>query len=286
MKQRDAELQRVQRAMFAAILRPLGPEGRLSPAAARAAEKFIKPSDRLTAAERLEIYAHSYWYRLMDCVYEDCPGLRALLGAPRFDRLVRAYLARHPSRSFTLRNLCARLPDFIRARPALTAPRTALAHAVARFEWAQTVAFDGEALPVLSAAVIARTSPEKLRLGLQPYLTLLALDWPVDDYVLSVKRREALRNAASNAVEGAVSAAPLPRARRPRRARIYLVVHRHNLTIYYKRVPVPAFRILSAFQRGYTLAEALAGAGRAATGEQVRGWFASWMALGWFCARK
>ncbi|HEY1111175.1 MAG TPA: DNA-binding domain-containing protein [Opitutaceae bacterium] len=286
MKSRDAELQRVQRAMFAALLRPLGPDDRLSSSAVRAAEKVIKPNARLTAAERLEIYARSYWYRLIDCVYDDCPGLRALLGDARFDRLVRAYLAQRPSRSFTLRNLCSRLPDFIRARPALTAPHTALALAVARFEWAQTVAFDGEARPRLSAAAIARTPPEELRIGLQPYLSLLALDWPVDDYVLAVKRREALRGSASNAVEGATSAESLPRVRRPRRGRVYLVVHRHDRTLYYKRVPVTAFRILSRLQRGGTLAQALAGAGRGATGAQVRSWFASWMALGWFCARK
>ncbi len=286
MKQRDAEFQRVQRAMFAALFRPLGPGDRLSPSSVRAAEKIIKPNARLTAAERLEIYARSCWYRLIDCVYEDCPGLRALLGDVRFDRLVRAYLARHPSRSFTLRNLCSRLPDFIRARPRLTAPHTALALAIARFEWAQTVAFDGEARPRLTAAAIARMPPEKLRLGLQPYLSLLALDWPVDDYVLAVKRREALRGAASNAVEGAASAETLPRMRRPRRGRIYLVVHRHDLTLYYKRVPVTAFRILSVLQRGGSLAEALAAAGQAATDEQVRDWFASWMSLGWFCARK
>lgn len=286
MKQRDAELLRVQRAMFAALFRPLGPGDRLSPSARRAAEKIIKPNSRLTAAERLEIYARSCWYRLIDCVYEDCPGLRAVLGEARFERLVRAYLARHPSRSFTLRNVCARLPDFIRTRPALTAPHTALALAIARFEWAQTVAFDGEARPRLSAAAIARVSPEKLRIGLQPYLSLLSLDWPVDDYVLAVKRREALRGAASNSVEGAAAAESLPRVRRPRRGRVYLVVHRHDLTLYYKRVPVTAFRILSALKEGGTLAEALAAAGRGATGEEVRGWFASWMSLGWFCTWK
>lgn len=286
MKPRDAELQQVQRMMFAALFRPLGLGDRLSPAAVRVAEKIIKPNARLTASERLEIYARSCWYRLIDCVYEDCPGLRALLGEARFDRLVRAYLARHPSRSFTLRNLCARLPEFIRARPALTAPHTTLAHAIARFEWAQTVAFDGESRPPLTAAVIARTPPEKLRLGLQPYLSLLVLDWPVDDYVLSVKRREALRGAASNAVEGAASAETLPRVRRPRRKRVHLVVHRHELTLYYKRVPVTAFRILKALQSGQTLAAALASAGRGATADAVRGWFGTWMTLGWICARK
>ena len=82
--------------------------------------------------------------------------------------LVRAYLTKYPSRSFTLRNLSARLAQFIHEEPKWTRPHTARAHAVARFEWAQTVAFDGEARPAITVEELARTPPAKLRLGLQP----------------------------------------------------------------------------------------------------------------------
>ena len=62
---------------------------------------FIKPNDRLTSLERLEIYNRQYWFRMKDCFYDDYPGLRAVLGDRRFERLACAYLARHPSESFT-----------------------------------------------------------------------------------------------------------------------------------------------------------------------------------------
>jgi hypothetical protein len=253
---------------------------------AAVAAEFIKPNDRLTAFERLQIYARSYWFRLIDCVYDDCPGLRAVLGEEKFSALVRAYLARCPSRSFTLRNLCARLPQFIAEEPRWTAPHTALAHAVARFEWAQTLAFDGEARPPLTRADIAAAPPARLRLALQPYLTLLAADWPVDDFVLAVKRREALRGAASQTPDGAAR----PRRRRdvprPRRRRTLLVVHRHDLTLYYKRVTPGAFAILEKLAAGQTLARALAAAGPRVTADQVREWFATWMELGWLCRKE
>ena len=144
------------------------------------AADFIKPNARLTAFERLEIYNRVYWFRLIGCVYDDNPGLLALLGERRFARLTQAYLAKYPSRSFTLRNLCERLPDFIRRQLRWTAPCTALALALARFAWAQTVAFDGEARPVLTADDIADVPPARLKVGLQPYLSLLTLDYPAD----------------------------------------------------------------------------------------------------------
>ena len=88
---------------------------------------FIKPNDRLTSFERLEIYNRQYWYRLKDCFYDDYPGLRAVLGDRRFERMAQAYLARHPSECFTLRNLGRRLLPFLENEPRWIAPNQRLA---------------------------------------------------------------------------------------------------------------------------------------------------------------
>ena len=64
---------------------------------------LVKPNSRLTAFERLEIYNRSYWSCVLDAFSEDFPGLRALVGARRFDLLRRNYLHDCPSRSFTMR---------------------------------------------------------------------------------------------------------------------------------------------------------------------------------------
>ncbi len=86
------------------------------------AESFIKPNDRLTSFERLEIYNRQYWFRVRDCFYEDYPGLRAILGDKKFERLADAYLAKYPSQSYTLRNLGSRLVKFLEANPRWTSP--------------------------------------------------------------------------------------------------------------------------------------------------------------------
>jgi hypothetical protein len=287
-----ADLRSFQRMMAAAVVRPLNADDNLQsrwidgrPMEEVAAE-FIKPNDRLTSFERLELYNRMYWYRLFDAIRDDCPGLLAALGEAAFGRLAQEYLAKRPSRSFTLRNLCSRLEAFIRENPRLTAPRTALALEIARFEWAQTVAFDGEARPVVAAASLAKSPPTRLRLGLQPYVTLLALRYPVDAYVMSVKRRDAMRSEASNTPDSkvvhrrAVRRAPLPCP-----SRTFVAVHRLDNRLYYKRLDPEAFRILEALAGGATLARAVAAGGRGARPEKVRAWFTTWMALGWFCSR-
>ncbi len=269
-------------------MRPLAADDTLAPTwrdgrkITDVAAEFIKPNERLTAVERLEIYARGYWFRIRDCVYDDAPGLRALLGERKFAALVEAYLTKYPSRSFTLRNLCSRLPQFIAEEPRWTAPHTRLAHSIARFEWAQTHAFDAAARPPLTADDIADAPPTRLRMALQPHITLLALDWPVDDYVIAVKRREAQRAEASNTVAGERVASRVKRVRRPRREPTYIVVHRYKHRLYYKRTTAAGFAILDAIARGKTLARAIAAAGQGVTPEELRDWFSTWMELGWF----
>lgn len=249
------------------------------------AEELIKSNDRLTSVERLQIYARCYWYRITECVYDDSPGLRALLGEKKFAALTQAYLTRYPSRSFTLRNACERLARFISEEPRWTAPHTELAHTIARFEWAQTTAFDGASHAPLTPDDIADAPPARLRLSLQPHITLLALDWPVDDYVIAVKQREASRAEASNTA-AAHGAEQLRRVPVPKRQRTYLAVHRYRNRLYYKRLSAEAFAVLSALRDGQTLARALGMAGAAITAEQVRDWFATWTELGWLCRRE
>src|SRR5271168_2847018 len=100
----------VQRRMAHSILQPLtGSDG----IARKTDAEFIKPNARLTSVERLEIYSRSYWFRVLDSLADDFPGLRAVLGKVAFNRLSRAYLTDCPSRSFTLRNLGARLEEWL-----------------------------------------------------------------------------------------------------------------------------------------------------------------------------
>jgi len=295
------ELKRIQRAFWRVIAQPLtrnnrtprrGPDGR---ATAAAVARFIKPNDRLNAVERIQIYHRAYWFRLLDSLYDDCPGLRAVLGEKQFMRLAEAYLARHPSRSFSLRNLPSRLAAFIRAEPRWTRPHTALCVDVARFEWAQVVVYDEAARPLFTTDDLLDADPASLRLSLQPYLQLLALDYPVDEFLLAVKQQESLlRHDASNmpAQARATDAAPhASRPPRPERGRCWVAVHRFDDMIYLKRLERASFAILTALRAGRTLDEAVARGvppsrqADEAWAATVRDWFRNWTELGWFCRR-
>ena len=112
-------------------------------------ERYIKPNDRLTSFERLEIYNRQYWFRVITAVSEDFPALGAVLGLKKFDALVLAYLKENPSTSFTLRNLGAKLPDWLAAHPEFAPRRHTLMVDVAKLEWAYVESYDRAALAPL-----------------------------------------------------------------------------------------------------------------------------------------
>lgn len=291
------DLADLQRAMWGVVSQPLTNASRTKRrmrdgrSTAAVANAIAKPNDRLTSFERLEIYNRMYWFRVLDSLYEDCPGLRAVLGDRKFIRMAEAYLVKYPSRSFTLRNLPSRLEKFLREEPQWTKPRTALCLDLARFEWAQVEVYDGAALPLFTVDDLRGTDPAKLRLALQPYLQLLELDYPVDDFLITIKKREALlRGDASNAPTG-VHVQRGKKVRLPKPGKCAVAVHRHNGRIFFKRLEPAACKVLLAIRAGKTLDRALgAGIPRAQNpaedwAAKVQGWFASWMQLGWFCRR-
>src|SRR5579872_6181578 len=87
----------LQRTMARAVMQPLTKSEHMQEKAPgggkmRAyASRFIKPNDRLTSFERLEIYNRQYWFRLLSALSEDFPGLRSVLGEKQFDAMCKAY---------------------------------------------------------------------------------------------------------------------------------------------------------------------------------------------------
>jgi len=292
------QLGELQALMAGAIMRPLTARNRMQPRTAggepmaRVVESFIKPNDRLTSFERLEIYNRQYWFRILDCFYDDYPGLRAVIGDRKFDRLAHAYLARHPSESFTLRNLGRRLEEFLRAEPKWTAPHQRLALDMVRLEWANIVAFDEATKPAIHVDDLLGRKPSKVRLGLQPYITLLEVRYPVDDLLIAAKKDDdRLRGEASNAVELHHRRAVRINVRRLKPRRFYIAAHRMNCAVYYKRLAREQFDVLHGLQRGATLEKACAvllkhrrrdGTDMAT---QVQQWFQDWTSFSWFCQR-
>ena len=289
-------MREIQRAFATAIMRPLTKsygmqlkwtDGRSTK---KAVAEFIKPNDRLNSLDRIEIYNKQYWFRLLDSLYEDFPGLRALLGDAKFHQMSIAYIDRHPSTSFTLRDLGRHMEKFLAKNPKWTKPHQKLARDLVRLEWAHIVAFDGAELPPLEIdELLDSADPATLKLQLQPYLTLLACDYPVDDFLISVRRRAEPRAEASNAVaekrthartkkvKGARSREKLPRHPSPGPRRLVQAARARGLP----HLPRPAKRRDAA--KSLSSAPPSAAKPPRFSAQTLQGWFAQWASFGWFC---
>jgi hypothetical protein len=251
------------------------------------AATFIKPNDRLTSLQRLQIYNQQYWWRLLGCFGEDFRGVRAVLGERKFDRLAVAYLNKHGSQSWSLRNLGQFMPTFLEQHPGLAAPHSDLALDMARVEWARVVAFDGPSRPQVDPHRLSNANPEKLHLGIQPYVTLLELRYPIDFLIKKFRESQVETGSASNAVgETRHRKTRLIRSK-PSEHPIHLAVHRVDCSVYYKRLTPEAFALLNALRCGITLTDACEQAFAHSptppeqNAETLRDWFAVWTRLGW-----
>lgn len=116
-------------------------------------EPDIRGSAAFPARQRLAVYAQSYALRLIECLREEFPVLRLLVGDQVFDLFAGAYIAAQPSRSYSLYGLGAGFADFLEAtRPAGTGPASleAIPASLARLERAMAEAqraVGTEALP-------------------------------------------------------------------------------------------------------------------------------------------
>ena len=223
---------------------------------ANVAERYVKPNDRLSSFERLEIYNRQYWFRVIGAVSEDFPALAAVLGSKRFDALVLAYLEENPSTSFTLRNLGAGLPMWLAEHPEF-APKTKhdLVLDVARLEWAYVEAYDGAKEESLMHQDFAGLDSDS-KLSLQPHLRLLDLRYPVDELVLAVRKQTPESDMMSNAISEMVEKTQ-PKLPSMRRCALFLAVHRFDNVVYYRRIDRQAYLLLQALQQHKTLDESL-----------------------------
>ena len=289
------KLMQLQRTMARAVMQPLTSSERMQRRAPgggpmkRYASRFIKPNDRLTSFERLEIYNRQYWFRVLSAFSEDFSGSRAVLGQRRFDAMAKAYLIANPSRSFTLRNLGARLESWLRKNPKWTGTNQNLALDIVRLEWADIEAFDGTAEPALRPEDLANVAGARLKLTIQPYVRLLSFRYPVDDLLLEVRKEDGDTDFASNAFTERKKRKRVRAVAKLKPAQIFLAVHRIDYSVYFRRLDQEEFFILTALRQGKTLSAAVESAFRKSkvAPEQrplkVQTWFQTWSTLGWFC---
>jgi hypothetical protein len=163
----------------------------LPPAERALGEALVCGDARLSAVERLDIYADMYFYRIRDCLKEDFTAVCAVIGGDAFHNLITDYLMAHPPTQFSLRYAGQHLPAFVRGHA--LAARWSYLPDLAALEWAILDAFDALDAEPLGAAALASVPQERwpeLRFQLTPSLRLLRLDWPVDEVWKQAQRDE------------------------------------------------------------------------------------------------
>lgn len=242
-------------------------------------ERVLTRSNALGPLDRLAVYGHAYFARLLDCLREEYPVLKHALGDEAFDAFAAGYLQQHPSRSYTLFELGAKFPDFLRAtRPALEGDDGQPDWAdflidLATLEWLFNTVFDGtgaEGEPPLGLPDLAAVAPDRLldcRFEPVPCLRLVALRFPAHTYLSAVRRKEE----------------PIP----PDPAETFLAVSRSRYVVKHYELSRPAYRLLHELAGGDTLGGALEAAvaeADAPSEAELGEWFRDWAARGFFRA--
>jgi hypothetical protein len=208
----------------------------------REVERAILPSKTMAPLERLAVYQGMYPLRMHDALAADYPGLKAFLGRHLFEHFVADYVAKHPSRSYTLNRLGDHVPEF-----AMTwrHPKRPFLADLARLEFAITQAFDADEGPAHAASPPAHVDAdwESRRFGIAPTLRLLSF-----------------RHAAGPALDALKASRRAPA--RPKAS--WAAVHRRSFVVYRLDLTRGEFHLLSALAAGEPLGRALRLAARKA----------------------
>lgn len=205
------------------------------------AERAILPSKTMGPLERLAIYQGMYAVRMGEALAADYPGLKAFLGDHLFEHLVADYVAKHPSRSYTLNRLGDAVPDYLRT---WHHPRRAFLADLARLELAVTETFDAPEDPEPFVPPLHVDGDwESRRFGVAPTLRLLSFRHAAGPALDALKagRRVAARAKAS-----------------------WAAVHRRSFVVHRLDLSRGEFHLLSALAAGETLGRALRLASRKA----------------------
>jgi hypothetical protein len=271
----------MQRWFQASIVHPDGVDAaaedrslrRLLPARAKRLEDLLLPSAHMTARERLDVYASSYFLRLCDVMKVDFAGCFHALGDEAWGEVMREYATRHPSKSFTLNRFGASVAKFLgdECTAKAVARRRGFLAELAHLERTVEEVFHA---PRCAAANVARLRSIPVARWSDaifvpiPAFRLLAFQWPVNRYLQAVYDGES---------------PPSP----PRDAN-WLVVYRKDWRSWRARLTKGQFELLKALADGRTLGAALAKVvgKRRRPGEELLGqlgsWFHEWTAEGLF----
>ena len=278
-------LERLQKWMQSVITNPDGIAAGIESSSARQEiatsaadiESVIGRSESLDSIDRLAVYGNAYFARLVECLGDTFPAVQHALGEETFAGFAVAYLQQNPSQSYTLDDLGRRFPAWLRETRPDDVPSPGWPDFLidlATYEMTCHDIFDGpgvEGQPLLDGHSLTAIVPENIpRVVLRPApcLQLLALQYPVHEYVTAVRREQS--------------------PSQPSPGETLLVLTRRDFVVRRGAISRAEFALLESLIAGSPLGEAVEAAVETTSAEidqlaaQLSGWFQHWASAGWF----
>ncbi|MGH7934218.1 MAG: HvfC/BufC family peptide modification chaperone [Candidatus Binataceae bacterium] len=199
-----SNLRSLQELLYCLITAPTGVGEGLRNAASLPAgglESLIRVDQRLSAVERVEIYADMYFHRLLGVLKEDYPATLAVMDADNFHNLITGYLIEHPPTEPSIFHAGNHLADFLAAHPQCA--RWPFAAELARLERTLLEVFHApEASPLDAAAMrtIPPTDWPSFVMRTHPAAMLLDCQWRVAGVLRAVESGASWRAPAHEPV--------------------------------------------------------------------------------------
>jgi hypothetical protein len=231
---------------------------------------LIRGDARGSAEERLAVYSFMYRSRLVEALESQFPRLARLLGAEAFADLTCDYLADHPSRHPSLRELGRALPGWLAAHHHQAGALAGLAG----LEWARADVYDLADQLVMTLDAPRAFPPE--RFGELPLRLIAAHRFvEVDGGTGALWDRLA---------PGAAGPPPLPGAWREAAPGVTLLVWRQDIAVYHRAVDPEeraALALVSAGSKFGVICDELSAAhGDAAAAARAFAWLSTWICDG------
>jgi hypothetical protein len=152
-------------------------------------EALVRGDERLSAAERIDIYTNAYFYRMLECLGEDFPATLAAVGTDNFADLVKEYLLEHPPTEPSILYAGLYLADFLNDHP--LAERWPFIADLARLERAALDVFhaaDASALALETLNAVPSEEWPALRLRTHPAVEIVHSEWRIADVLHTVEQ--------------------------------------------------------------------------------------------------
>ena len=199
-------------------------------------DALVRGDDRLSAEDRVDIYANMYFYRLLDVLREDFPATLKVLGDDNFHNLATGYLLEYPPTEPSVLYCGRHLAAYLRDHP-LSRDARYLGD-LAALERAVVEVFHGPDAPVLESAQMRAIAPEKwpaLKLRTHPAVRVLKLKHKVAALLQAVEEEREWKPADAGIVE--------------------VIVWRRNSRVFYRDLEKAEERAIAALSKGITFAK-------------------------------